>query len=161
MSFLLGLVGKFKIYLIVAGIAFSAGAWTVYKLYDYASMQAEIKGYQKAIELKDKAHEAAVTVLTEHHNDLMKIEKDKINVPTEVIKYVKVNPECNLTIGAALMLNRSRTGVSTAATFTDGEKQATSTITQGEEVNYHAKCGIQYRELASQLDRLIDFIQRD
>lgn len=155
---MIALLARYKSYLWAGGIALAAGifigGWAVKEFYQ----AGRIKALEKSVELEKQARNASEKALSDLQMEMLTIERDKIIVPQEVIRYVKVNPDCDLSRGAVSLLNRSR-GVPETPALSDGEKQAPSTITQPAEVQHHSECAIQYRELAAKHDALIEFIE--
>jgi len=130
------------------------GGWVVKKFYN----AGEIARLEKSVQLEKQAREASEKALSDLQVKTLNIQRDKIFVKQEVIKYVKDNSQCDLSRGAVGLLNNAR-GVPETPILTDAEKQTPSTITKSAEVQYHADCATDYRQLAAEHDALVDFIE--
>ena len=155
---MIALLARFKSYLWIGGITLAIGmilgGWTVKKFYN----AVEIARLEKSVQLEKQAREASEKALSNLQVKTLNIQRDKIFVKQEVIKYVKDNSQCDLSRGAVSLLNLAR-GVPETPVLTDAEKQTASTITKSAEVQYHADCATEYRQLAAEHDALVDFIE--
>ena len=154
---MIALLARFKSYFWIGGITLAIGmilgGWAVKKFYN----AGEIARLEKSIQLEKQAREASEKALSNLQVKILNIQRDKIFVKQEVIKYVKDSSQCDLSRGAVGLLNLAR-GVPETPVLTDAEKQTPSTITKSAEVQYHADCATDYRQLAAEHDGLIDFI---
>ena len=155
---MIALLPRFKSYFWIGGITLVIGmilgGWVVKKFYN----AGEIARLEKSVQLEKQAREASEKALSDLQVKTLNIQRDKIFVKQEVIKYVKDNSQCDLSRGAVGLLNNAR-GVPETPILTDAEKQTPSTITKSAEVQYHADCATDYRQLAAEHDALVDFIE--
>ena len=155
---MIALFARFKSYLWIGGITLVIGmilgGWAVKKSYN----AGEIARLEKSVQLEKQAREASEKALSNLQVKTLNIQRDKIFVKQEVIKYVKDNSQCDLSRGAVSLLNSSR-GVPETPVLTDAEKQTISTVTKSAEIQYHADCATDYRQLAAEHDALVDFIE--
>ena len=155
---MIALLARFKSYFWIGGvtlvIGMILGGWTVKKFYN----AGEIARLEKSIQLERQAREASEKALSNLQTETLHIQRDKIFVKQEVVKYVKDNSQCDLSRGAVSLLNLAR-GVPETPVLTDAEKQTISTVTKSAEIQYHADCATDYRQLAAEHDALVDFIE--
>src|SRR3990167_5021548 len=155
---MIALLARFKSYLWFGWISLAfcliLGGWAGKEFYN----AVEIARLEKSVQLEKQAREASEKALSNLQVKTLNIQRDKIFVKQEVIKYVKDNSQCDLSRGAVSLLNSAR-GVPETPVLTDAEKQTTSTITESAEIQYHADCATDYRQLAAEHDALVDFIE--
>jgi len=84
------------------------------------------------------------------------------SIEKEVVKYIPSNESCNLTIGAASLLNDSAQPMLRVGhpPIPDAEKHRASPVTQLESVETCIKWAKQYNKLARRHDALIDVLEQ-
>src|SRR3972149_174834 len=132
---MIALLARFKSYFWIGGvtlvIGMILGGWAVKKFYN----AGEIARLEKSIQLEKQARLASEKALSNLQVATLNIQRDKIFVKQEIIKYVKDSSQCDLSRGAVSLLNSSR-GVPETPILTDAEKQTPSTTSQPAEVQY-------------------------
>lgn len=129
------------------------------------ALQREQQIRQEVIDKYEKVAEISTQrelTLIQQLNDIKLREKSN---PEEVKTYVKDNPECNLLRGTVSLLNDTRVtsgiaGLPQTPTLTDAEKRTASTVTQREEIQYHAQCRAEYSKVSARCNQLIDWFER-
>lgn len=161
-SLIMKVTGLSKMQAIVAAfvVVFLAGTTFGGVIVSKFYKAGEIKALELQAERQKKAGEDGVKATQNHYENLLEIERSKIKT-VEVTKYVKENPDCDLTRGATGLLNRVRSGVPETTSLTDEEAQAPSTITQQAEIRYHEQCIIEYNKGMSAYNELIDWLGKN
>jgi len=134
-------------------VGMTAGGWAVKQFYNagkIAQLEADVVSANKA----RKASDEALTWLSGQYGILAN-EKPKYQIQ-EVIKYVKQNPDCDLTRGAVSLLNSSW-GVPEPTPLSTGEEQTISTITQPAEISHNANNAVQCRAELARCDAVRDW----
>ena len=105
------------------------------------------------IDKQKVSHSKTIKNLSVIHNKKLKIAEDNVRIE-KVTEYVKDNRKCDLTVGAAWMLDNSRIGLPDTTSITDEGSQRPSAITQRQQIESCARDGIQYRNLKTDYDGL-------
>jgi len=126
------------------------------------NISAQYKGsLQNARKELQVASETVFRLSKQYEN----INKIKVKAEGEVIRYVQINNECDITRGAVRLLNQARgsgdkQAMLHATGIVDGQEHTSSTVTQRAEIEAHIECATQYGKLAAKNDALIDFITK-
>jgi len=157
---------------VLLGISFNAWIKHSQKKFERIEskrLQAEIKHLTEKMEETKVENERLMSVANKSIVDLIgklsEEEKNKKVITKEIIKYVKVNADCNLTVGAVGLLNNARSGsipnsgVSDTTGTVDAEKWSASSIGQIAEIKAHLFCVSEYNKLSSRHNALIDWFK--
>jgi len=153
---------------VYAGIFFALLAfvyWSTERSYQLgvqettAKYETDLRVAQNEAIIAQNEHQKAINAVTQLWlNKKPEIEVKYERIEKEIIKYINNDESCNLTYGAAILLNSSAQPMqdNINPALTDGQKSAPSLVTQLETVETCIKWAEQYNELANQLDTLID-----
>lgn len=172
---LLGLF-KSKSTIYIALICFSIGFFSAYyiksqfakaDLYRIEQAQNEIlrEAIRRTIDEYETRLELDNEVIAEWDSRVDHIRSQTANIPVEIVKYVKVNSDCNVPVGVVRLLNIARTGgdagvrIPNASGDPDEAGRAASTVTQQREYSAHSECAVAYRELSERHSALTKWIK--
>lgn len=157
---------------ILLGISFSAGMKHSQKKFERVEskrLQAEVKFLKEEMDEARIENQRLMLIANESIVDLVnklsEEEKNKKVITKEITKYVKVNADCNLAVGAVGLLNNARSGVITDGNMsdpsgtTDAEKRLATSFEQTDEIKAHLFCISEYNKLSSRNNALIDWFK--
>lgn len=130
---------------------------TAYAIYRAGQLSDARQEAETLFHVEQQARQATEKALSSANHQLIQIAAQKAS-GKELSKYVKNDRSCNLSVGAAGLLDQARTGVPATAAGTDAESRTDSGITQTSELEDHAALAFQYRELAARHDALITWL---
>jgi len=154
----------------VVAIALTVGVFKVNKIASRANLSYTLESELetsiaevKQIKLYSERREQKLIEASESLTcDISKIKERKVIQIKEVIRYVKDDSNCNLSVGAVGMLNSAiEGGMQEATELSIAERYTTSDINQRAEVKAHLACINQYSELLARHDALIDWVSED
>ena len=142
---------KYKAIAIAAVVAFIIGSTIGSGLMYKWSMAQESGRLKVALQIKEQERSAALASLKKYYEDLPPVEIIKYETE-KVIKYVTVNPECDVSPREQRLLDYSRTGVRLAAPGTDegarepGAPQTPKRVPRPVAVRAHVDAAVNYRQ---------------
>jgi len=167
-----GLRGTSMMIAVVAVVSFGAGTYAGGKAFSVVSDAKQTNALKQSLseekiklrELADRSRKRearATDSLSKMTLQLDSIRNETVTQKTEVIRYVKVNKDCNISNGAVRVLNEARTGNSglpRATELSTEVERSASAIGQRDEIEAHVECGNEYRKLAARHDALVNWV---
>lgn len=158
--------------LLVALTIGMGGGWYVKSVFadaaELAQQKQAQKAYREAVERTIRQYDARIAITDEITSDyideLITIGEQSSDIAKE-LQNVKSNSACSTPAGVVSLLNVARTGnpagvsLPGASKLTYEKAGAPASITQRDEYQAHADCGIKYRKIAERYSSLIRWIE--